>query len=130
MSAVSNATSQLSGTTTTQKWGIADTHAEIDATCDKIGSCLIEFGNLVGGPIAMAGVNRGVDAVKTYAAAKYPDSAPSVNLVLEVAKAPLGGFAKDAGPIVSKTSVKVLLPVPRASAHASANLAEKIAGYC
>jgi hypothetical protein len=118
-----------SGQPVAHKWGFQETHEAIEATCDKVGAFIIEAGQLAGGPVAMVVVNQGIEGLKNYATANYQEVSPLVNAVLDVVKVPLSVAAQRSAPLIAETSVKVIMPVPRAVAHGSANAVEKSADF-
>lgn len=114
---------------TAHKWGLKDVHETIDNTVDKIGSFIIDAGNLAGGPAAVAVVHFGVDSSKTYSTDECPACTPLTNKVLDIVKIPLSVSAQKSGPAIAETCVKIVMPIPRASAHGSANAVNKSAEY-
>jgi hypothetical protein len=110
-------------------WDSETVHATIDSTCDKVGTFIIDAGNVVGGPAAVASLNQGTDTSKDLITSYLPDAAPFANTVLDIVKIPLSVVAQRCGPPIAESCVVTVMPVSRNIAHGSANLVEKSAGY-
>lgn len=124
MAAVSNSNSQLvasNSESTNDEWDIEATHREINSTCEKIGTYMIDTGDLLAGPGAAAGLNIGLESVKGAIAASFPVASPVANIAIEAAKVPVTLCLQRTAPAVSRACVKMTVPVSKACGHASAN---------
>ncbi len=132
MTIVSIPATQQAATTTQpirHNWDSAATHATIDSTCDKVGTFMIDAGNLVGGPVAAALSNQTIDCSKNLISSKLPIASPLANTILDLVKVPLSVASQRSGPAIAEACVMTVMPVSRTMAHGSANVAEKSANW-
>jgi hypothetical protein len=108
-------------------WDSEAVHATIDSTCDKVGTFIIDAGNAVGGPAAVACMNQGTESSKDLIISCLPEAAPFADSMLDIVKVPLSVVAQRCGPRIAESCVVTVMPISRNIAHGCANLVERSA---